>query len=45
VSEESFEMCLSKSPNMHYRVFMKAVPMLDGLAEDVDKVRHKFYLY
>ena len=38
VSEESNQMCLSKSPNKHNRLFMKAVPMPDGLAEDIDKV-------
>jgi len=37
VSEESSQMCLSKSPNKHNRLFMKAVPMPDGLAEDIDK--------
>jgi elongation factor 2 len=37
VSEESSEMCLSKSPNKHNRLFMKAVPMPDGLPEDIDK--------
>ena len=31
-------MCLSKSPNKHNRIFMRAVPMPDGLAEDIDKV-------
>jgi len=36
VSEESSIMCLSKSPNKHNRLFMKAVPMPDGLAEDID---------
>jgi len=36
VSDESSEMCLSKSPNKHNRLFMKAVPMPDGLAEDID---------
>merc|ERR1739846_53534 len=36
VSEESNIMCLSKSPNKHNRLFMKAVPMPDGLAEDID---------
>lgn len=36
VSEESSIMCLSKSPNKHNRIFMKAVPMPDGLAEDID---------
>lgn len=37
VSEESSITCLSKSPNKHNRLFMKAVPMPDGLAEDIDK--------
>lgn len=37
VTEESDIMCLSKSPNKHNRLFMKAVPMPDGLAEDIDK--------
>merc|ERR1712227_489856 len=37
VSEESNQMCLSKSPNKHNRLFMKAVPMPDGLAEDIDE--------
>merc|ERR1711902_188637 len=36
VSEESNIMCLSKSPNKHNRLFVKAVPMPDGLAEDID---------
>merc|ERR1719466_616363 len=36
VSEESSMMCLSKSPNKHNRLFVKAVPMPDGLAEDID---------
>merc|ERR1719348_869359 len=37
VSEESDRMCLAKSPNKHNRLFMKARPMPDGLAEDIDK--------
>merc|ERR1719194_166277 len=37
VSEEASQMCLSKSPNKHNRLFMRAVPMPDGLAEDIDK--------
>merc|ERR1712126_326563 len=37
VSEESDQTCLSKSPNKHNRLFMKAVPMPDGLADDIDK--------
>jgi len=36
VAEESSIMCLSKSPNKHNRIFMRAVPMPDGLAEDID---------
>jgi len=36
VSEESNQMCLSKSPNKHNRLFMRAVPMPDGMAEDID---------
>lgn len=38
VSEPSSQMCLSKSPNKHNRLFMKAQPMPDGLPEDIDKV-------
>lgn len=30
-------MCLSKSPNKHNRLFMKARPFPDGLAEDIEK--------
>ncbi|ESN98677.1 hypothetical protein HELRODRAFT_185027 [Helobdella robusta] len=37
VSEESDRMCLSKSPNKHNRLYMKAVPMPDGLSDDIDK--------
>merc|ERR1719516_926478 len=37
VSETSDIMCLSKSPNKHNRIFMKAAPLPDGLAEDIDK--------
>merc|ERR1712168_1510812 len=37
VSEESSQVCLSKSPNKHNRIFMTAKPMPDGLAEDIDK--------
>jgi len=36
VTEESNIMCLSKSPNKHNRLFMRACPMPDGLAEDID---------
>lgn len=34
VSEESNVMCLSKSPNKHNRLYMKARPFPDGLAEE-----------
>merc|ERR1719516_196407 len=36
VSEESNQMCLSKSPNKHNRIFMKAAPLPDGVAEAID---------
>lgn len=36
VSEVSSMTCLSKSPNKHNRLFMTAVNMPDGLAEDID---------
>jgi len=36
VAEESNQVCLSKSANKHNRLFMRAVPMPDGLAEDID---------
>ena len=39
VSAESDRMCLSKSPNKHNRLFMRACPMPDGLPEDIDNVR------
>lgn len=38
VTEESSIMCLSKSPNKHNRLFMRATCMPDGLAEDIDDV-------
>uniref|UniRef100_A0A2I9LNZ0 Elongation factor 2 n=1 Tax=Centruroides hentzi TaxID=88313 RepID=A0A2I9LNZ0_9SCOR len=37
VLEESSITCLSKSPNKHNRLYMKAMPMPDGLPEDIDK--------
>lgn len=43
VSEESDQMCLSKSPNKHNRLFMKAQPMPDGLPEDIDKVHTSWH--
>lgn len=36
VTEESTVTCLSKSPNKHNRLFMRAAPMQDGLPEDID---------
>ncbi|KAL1124170.1 hypothetical protein AAG570_001940 [Ranatra chinensis] len=36
VSDISNQMCFSKSPNKHNRLFMKACPMPEGLAEDID---------
>jgi len=37
VSEESSVTCLSKSPNKHNRLFMRDLPMPEGLPEDIDK--------
>jgi elongation factor 2 len=37
VGAESSELCLSKSPNKHNRLYMKALPLPEGFAEDVDK--------
>lgn len=37
VIDESDQVCLSKSPNKHNRLYMKAVNMPDGLAEDIEK--------
>uniref|UniRef100_A0A7E4V8D7 Tr-type G domain-containing protein n=1 Tax=Panagrellus redivivus TaxID=6233 RepID=A0A7E4V8D7_PANRE len=37
VTEESSQMCLSKSPNKHNRLFCKALPLPDGLAEAIEK--------
>lgn len=37
VIEESEIMCLSKSPNKHNRLFCKARPLPDGLAEAIEK--------
>ena len=34
--EESQMMCLSKSPNKHNRLFMRAAPIPDGVSEDID---------
>ena len=37
VTAESDQMCLSKSPNKHNRLYMKAIPFEDGLSEDIEK--------
>jgi len=37
VSVESSQTCLSKSPNKHNRLYMKAKPLPDGLAEAIEK--------
>jgi len=37
VNAMSNQMCLSKSPNKHNRLYMKAEPLTDGIADDVDK--------
>jgi len=36
VSEESSEVCLSKSPNKHNRLYLTAGPLPDGLAADIE---------
>ena len=37
VTEESSQMCLSKSPNKHNRLFMKAQPLTDDLSDLIEK--------
>ena len=37
VTEESSIMCLSKSPNKHNRIYMKANPLSDELAKDIEE--------
>ena len=37
VTEESNQMCLSKSPNKHNRLFMKASPLGDDLSDLIEK--------
>merc|ERR1712137_463825 len=37
VSAESSQTCLAKSPNKHNRIYMKAKPIPDGLAEAIEK--------
>ncbi|GMT00612.1 hypothetical protein PENTCL1PPCAC_22786, partial [Pristionchus entomophagus] len=36
VAAESSEICLSKSPNKHNRLHLSALPMPDGLADDIE---------
>jgi len=36
VTDESDRMCLSKSPNKHNRLFMKAQPLHDDISKDID---------
>merc|ERR1712137_667628 len=36
VTEDSSMICLSKSPNKHNRLFMKAAPLPEGLPEAID---------
>jgi len=37
VSAESSQTCLAKSPNKHNRIYMKARPLPDGLADEIEK--------
>ena len=37
VSAESNQTCLAKSPNKHNRIYMKARPLPDGLADEIEK--------
>merc|ERR1712042_361096 len=37
VSEESSQICLSKSPNKHNRLYMKAHPMPEGMADEIEE--------
>jgi elongation factor 2 len=37
VEEESDQMCLSKSPNKHNRLFCKAAPLPEGLGDAIEK--------
>ena len=35
-------MCLFKSPEKHYRLFMRAAPMANGVSEDDFKTRGRY---
>jgi len=41
VSSESSELVLSKSPNKHNRLYMKAAPLTDDLQTAIEKVRRQ----
>jgi elongation factor 2 len=36
ITDESTQMCLSKSPNKHNRLFLKGGPLSDELADDIE---------
>ena len=38
VREESDRVCLAKSPNKHNRVYLRAVPMPEGMAQEIEDV-------
>ena len=38
VAEMSSQMCLSKSPNKHNRLFMRALPLSEDLPKAIDDV-------
>merc|ERR1712173_506427 len=37
ITEESFKMCLSKSPNKHNRLYMKGRALPDGLSDEIEE--------
>lgn len=37
ITEESSQMCLSKSPNKHNRLFLKGMPLGDELSSEIEK--------
>ena len=38
IKKASSEMCMKKTPNKHSRLFMKAAPISNSLADDIDNV-------
>lgn len=38
VTAASSQVCLAKSTNKHNRIYLSAVPLEDGLVDDIDKV-------